>query len=287
MLGQVIQEQVQVGGHNMNKENVIKRLKGLKQNKVCKVCKVKKSIEDFYLHSETRDHHFNTCKTCIKDIHKCKDCNNMIDKRSIRCSSCAKQGKFHPNYKDGRTNKKYYCRICGKKISRSNGISGNLRCSKCWGKYLSKHNTGINNPNFNNHKLKGKKNPILKILMSGKLNPMFGKKHTKKSKSLMSKIAGGTGIPYENSKYNGGLFNEQLKEFIRKRDNYTCQNCNMTEEKHNKLFNRSLHVHHIDYNKDNCNKDNLITVCLYCNNKANHNRSHWTQFYIEKLKCVI
>jgi 5-methylcytosine-specific restriction endonuclease McrA len=32
-----------------------------------------------------------------------------------------------------------------------------------------------------------------------------------------------------------------------------------------------LHVHHIDYNKDNINTDNLITLCKYCHGKMHGN----------------
>lgn len=78
-------------------------------------------------------------------------------------------------------------------------------------------------------------------------------------------------------------FNEELRESIRKRDNYICS-CGMTEEEHLIVYGQVLHVHHIDYNKQNCNKKNLISVCLSCNTRANFNRIYWQKFYINKLK---
>jgi len=70
-------------------------------------------------------------------------------------------------------------------------------------------------------------------------------------------------------------FNTILKLKIRKRDNYECKNCGMTEEEHFKKYNEKLHIHHIDYIKKNCNENNLITLCLKCNILANYNRKQW------------
>ena len=60
-------------------------------------------------------------------------------------------------------------------------------------------------------------------------------------------------------------FNNKLKEKIRKRDNYICQLCGISEKKHYE----KLAVHHIDHNKKNCNPSNLVTVCRGCNSRAN------------------
>lgn len=71
----------------------------------------------------------------------------------------------------------------------------------------------------------------------------------------------------ENSKlWRGGVdtiypqeFNEELKMFIRNRDNHKCKLCksNETEE-------RAFPVHHIDGNKNNNEHENLLTVCYEC-----------------------
>ena len=58
-------------------------------------------------------------------------------------------------------------------------------------------------------------------------------------------------------------FNNELKELIRKRDNYKCQICGIPQEE---CF-KNLHVHHIDFNKSNCSPDNLITFCNSCHSK--------------------
>ena len=56
-----------------------------------------------------------------------------------------------------------------------------------------------------------------------------------------------------------------LKRAIRERDNYICQLCSQYGNI----------VHHIDYNKKNCNSENLITLCRKCHIKTNYNREIW------------
>jgi hypothetical protein len=74
-------------------------------------------------------------------------------------------------------------------------------------------------------------------------------------------------------------FSYKLKNKIRKRDNYTCQRCGMKEQKHLNVYGKKTHVHHIDYNKENCKENNLITLCQKCHNWANHNRDYWFAYY--------
>jgi 5-methylcytosine-specific restriction endonuclease McrA len=97
----------------------------------------------------------------------------------------------------------------------------------------------------------------------------------------------------DNPNWQGGIgkepysseFTEELKESIRKRDNYECQNCGMTEEEHLIVIGYSLCVHHIDYNKHNCKEDNLITLCNGCNVRANYNRKYWQSYYTDKINA--
>jgi hypothetical protein len=79
-------------------------------------------------------------------------------------------------------------------------------------------------------------------------------------------------------------FNERLKEEIRSRDNYTCQNCGMADEEHIVVFGSSVEVHHIDYNKQNTLKNNLITLCKPCNVRANYNIKIWKEYYTKKMQ---
>jgi DNA-binding CsgD family transcriptional regulator/5-methylcytosine-specific restriction endonuclease McrA len=103
----------------------------------------------------------------------------------------------------------------------------------------------------------------------GENNPNFGQGY---------KIEGNKNPNWLGGISNNGYsweFNDSLKEIIRTRDNHICQNCGMTEEEHFIEYNELLHIHHIDYDKMNCTKSNLITLCLRCNIKANYNRDEW------------
>jgi len=70
---------------------------------------------------------------------------------------------------------------------------------------------------------------------------------------------------------------QTLKKSIRERDKYTCNIC--------KKFGK--HVHHIDYNKNNLNPKNLITLCSSCHSKTNNNRKDWRKFFNGKRKKAI
>jgi len=76
---------------------------------------------------------------------------------------------------------------------------------------------------------------------------------------------------------------DDLKEAIRKRDNFTCQVCKVEQEKSTKKF----PVHHIDYIKENLDPVNLITLCLSCHSKTNYNRPFWIRYFTSPLRLVV
>ncbi len=78
------------------------------------------------------------------------------------------------------------------------------------------------------------------------------------------------GISYEPYSIE---WTEKLRESIKRRDEYICQNTYCTKNSN------ILTVHHIDYNKKNCDEFNLITLCNSCNIKANYNRIRHHKFY--------
>jgi len=87
-------------------------------------------------------------------------------------------------------------------------------------------------------------------------------------------ISGRSFLPYDSK------FNEQLKLFIRQRDNFTCQfpSCNLRENGY------GFPVHHIDYEKKNCNSNNLILLCPEHNGKVNSNREYWKAIFQQRIK---
>ncbi len=97
--------------------------------------------------------------------------------------------------------------------------------------------------------------------------------HLSRTKRLRPQIGsknpnwrGGTALgPYAAGWYG-------LKKRIRARDEHACQmpGCGKPE-------NGRLHdVHHIDYDKNNDDPKNLITLCVPCHRITNGNREHWT-----------
>jgi hypothetical protein len=85
------------------------------------------------------------------------------------------------------------------------------------------------------------------------------------------------GISFEPYPYD---FTNELRELIRKRDNYKCQICGCPQEE----CLRKLSVHHIDYDKKNLNPDNLISLCIKCHIKTNYNREHYIVLFNERVK---
>lgn len=108
-----------------------------------------------------------------------------------------------------------------------------------------------------------------------------GRTHFKKGQTGNKCVNWKGGISFEPY---GLKFNNELKDKIRKRDGYRCQECFRHQ---NELFKNTkngyksckLYVHHIDYDKKNCNSRNLISLCLSCHMKTNWNRSNWTKYF--------
>ena len=72
---------------------------------------------------------------------------------------------------------------------------------------------------------------------------------------------------------------ETLRRSIRERDNYICQLCNKNQIEELEQFERKLSIHHKDFNKQNNNPNNLISLCHQCHMKTNNNRKDWKDFF--------
>ena len=66
-----------------------------------------------------------------------------------------------------------------------------------------------------------------------------------------------------------------LRQAIRQRDNYICQECGTHQDE----LDKKLDVHHIDYDKDNCDPANSIALCRKCHIKTNYNREYWINYF--------
>lgn len=94
--------------------------------------------------------------------------------------------------------------------------------------------------------------------------------------------------PSAHPNWRGGIsrepydfgFDEELKEEIRSRDGYTCQLCGETGG--GAKDGRDLAVHHIDYDKSNSSRDNLISLCARCNSRVNFSRAKWEESFLRR-----
>jgi hypothetical protein len=115
----------------------------------------------------------------------------------------------------------------------------------------------------------GYKTGTRKIIQNFKHN----KPHSEETKEKLRKYVGD-----KTSMWKGGIsfepysvdWTNTLKQAVRQRDRYTCQICGK----------EGLFVHHIDYNKKNCNLNNLITLCNSCHSKTNKDRTKWINYFI-------
>jgi len=94
----------------------------------------------------------------------------------------------------------------------------------------------------------------------GEKNPMYG---MSREKSPVWR-GGVTFIPYP---FEYGV---RWRKEIKERDFNTCQVCGVCRP-------RGVHVHHIDYNKENCDPLNMITLCPPCHGKTKKGREYWKE----------
>ncbi len=206
------------------------------------------------------------------------------------------------------------CFICKKLIKTNRKTERNIRffCSiKCWLNYLKQSklknrkiikcsfcNKSIlrrkyiikkQNRNFCNRKCYNKfRNRItLKCFYCKrilKIIPYHFKRNKRHYCNRKCRDIGTRGI--NSWKWKGGKikdnyppnFNSQLRDKIRVRDNFKCQICGIPELE----CNRKLSIHHIDYNKKNCNESNLISLCVSCHIKTNTRKDLWKKKLINK-----
>ena len=119
----------------------------------------------------------------------------------------------------------------------------------------------------------GKKRPDMSIKMKGHKVSEETKQKIAKSKLGNKSHFWKGGISYNPYPVD---WTKTLKKSIKERDKYLCQIC----------LNEGILVHHIDYNKNNCNPDNLITLCRSCHSKTNIKRNFWIEYFKNKEKFL-
>jgi len=120
----------------------------------------------------------------------------------------------------------------------------------------------------------GKKRPEI----SGKNHVFYGKHRSEETKQKIAESKKGNKSHF----WKGGIYKnpypvdwtKTLKKSIKERDKYLCQVC----------LNEGGVIHHIDYNKNNNNPNNLITLCRSCHAKTTLYRDYWLKYFKNKLK---
>jgi ribosomal protein L37E len=112
-----------------------------------------------------------------------------------------------------------------------------------------------------------------------------GQHHTEDWKRVQAEKKKGSRNPNWNNGSSlepyGLSFDEQLREAIRERDNRACRICG---EKEN---GRRLAIHHIDYNKNNDECTNLLSLCAPCHAATNQKRKYWQAKFSSEINNVL
>jgi hypothetical protein len=223
--------------------------------KVCEMCNIQYNVTD-----TKRNKNRRFCSgTCAKRNtglqNKGKTHSEEINKKKgLSGNSNPFYGKSHSKS----TKDKLRSRLAGKSWEEVYGeeLAAEMR------ENASRKNAGSNNPFHGKLYKKESKNKMGRDV-SGIKNPMFGKGY------LLS--------GEKNGSWNGGQFTKELKTEVRKRDCFTCAVCRK----------KGWVVHHIDYNKLNNDKKNLITLCSSCHGKTNFNRDSWQSFFVTHMESML
>jgi len=168
------------------------------------------------------------------------------------------------------TKKKISKSLTGKISPKKNGEY--VKCKKC-GKEIYRARWQLKRKNDN---YCSKECSIVSCLNTGipwNKGGTFSEESRKKMSETHKKMTG-----EKSNNWMGGIsfepysvdWTETLKRAIRERDKYICQLCSSYGKA----------VHHIDYDKKNCNPDNLITLCRKCHSKTNFNRKFWMDYFL-------
>ncbi len=240
------------------------------RQKICTKCREVKPISEFY--------------------------RSALGRYGVRshCKKCDNDGRRHYGQTKSPLGKLCECG-CGQVVNGNNHFIHNHHKPQQGEPHTDETKHKISRANHGKVRTEEFKKKLSEALR-GENHPLWGKHHSDVSKAKISLHRKGKTLPEswrrnisaghsgkKNNNWRGGIskipytqdWTNLLKEAIRQRDNYTCQICCT----HQDDLARTMDVHHIDYNKENCDPVNLITLCRSCHMKTNRKREKWISFF--------
>lgn len=230
---------------------------------------------------------WTTCPQCGKEFWYHKSWPRIYCSR--KCSAAVNAQANLGDYAINNPPVEVSCDNCGKYfLKRADQVektSNNFCSQRCFGDYLSKTQKGKPRPEVSGEKPHLQKRIELECRQCGKVFSTKESHATRRkfcSKECMAKwqsesgeMSGQNNFNYKGGykRYYGSDWRPQRRK-ARKRDNYTCQRCGITEVE----MGHALDVHHIipfrifgieRYREAN-HLDNLISLCKTCHTTVEH-----------------
>lgn len=213
------------------------------------------------------DNKFAVIKT---QLHKRKYCSRS-------CAAKARTDSKNSNWRGGKIVRE--CETCGRQFTakQKDVRAGYARfCSrKCWGQSRSLEFRGENGCNWQG-------GPVDKACLNCGRQYEINKSRLDTSSFCSRECQRQYYLGENHYAWQGGpkpyppIWTRRFKRTIRRRDDYACAICGVAPSKI---------VHHIDYDKQNCDQLNLVTLCKPCHSRTNGQRDLWEGALFEYQQC--
>lgn len=210
----------------------------------------------------------------------------MANEYTVNCKFCSQP--FEVSY--GGRNRTYCSRSCqSKSIVRTSSAKKNSKClicnqtfehygerivcgKPCLAKYVSQQRIGVNNPAWiSEDKIEKTRCIKCQTEFTYTRNGLHKNQKRKFCSLVCTRGYNLKSLPYQTYKREAAYPKNfrKIKPEILLRDK-CCQLCQSSI---------SLEVHHINYDKKNCDADNLITLCKRCHTLTHYQRGFWEQLF--------
>ena len=209
-------------------------------------------------------------------LNYCKDCGKEIDGRSIRCCRC--NNLFSPPMKGKRHTKKANeanrlahlgnhpsAETIAKRARACRKPRKTVWCVDCG---LAKEIIVNSREKHGRWRWEGRCGRCVRVKNAKRIG------HRNKGANHGMWQGGIAKGPYSQK------WTRQLRDRVRVRDNFVCQVCGVQEI----LLTRRLDIHHITYNKKDCQMLHLISLCPSCHMKTNKDRKYWEFYFLNRKR---